>query len=170
MKSLCLEGPLTVSLVEHSFIGMLWLACFSSANQTQSNFYYGVQRGRGTLVVAPYSMPGMGNSSSRGSWLVSHFCPEDWSCPSLQYACTFSDWLHGQGVRSISYSWFLFQCLKQYVELLIKEGLETAISCPDSACPERGHLLENEVLFTKKCNCIICFRDICNSDIEGARA
>ncbi|CAB1334956.1 unnamed protein product, partial [Coregonus sp. 'balchen'] len=23
-------------------------------------------------------------------------------------------------------------CLKQYVELLIKEGLETAISCPDS--------------------------------------
>lgn len=43
---------------------------------------------------------------------------------------------------------FLFsphQCLKQYVELLIKEGLETAISCPDSACPKRGHLQENEV-------------------------
>lgn len=38
-----------------------------------------------------------------------------------------------------------FQCLKQYVELLIKEGLETAISCPDSACPKRGHLQENEV-------------------------
>lgn len=37
------------------------------------------------------------------------------------------------------------QCLKQYVELLIKEGLETAISCPDSACPKRGHLQENEV-------------------------
>ena len=38
------------------------------------------------------------------------------------------------------------QCLKQYVELLIKEGLETAISCPDSACPKRGHLQENEVM------------------------
>ncbi|XP_024293462.1 probable E3 ubiquitin-protein ligase RNF144A-A isoform X1 [Oncorhynchus tshawytscha] len=40
---------------------------------------------------------------------------------------------------------FCTLCLKQYVELLIKEGLETAISCPDSACPERGHLLENEI-------------------------
>lgn len=40
---------------------------------------------------------------------------------------------------------FLLQCLKQYVELLIKEGLETAIGCPDSACPKRGHLQENEV-------------------------
>ncbi|XP_010769524.1 probable E3 ubiquitin-protein ligase RNF144A-A [Notothenia coriiceps] len=40
---------------------------------------------------------------------------------------------------------FCTQCLKQYVELLIKEGLETAISCPDSACPKRGHLLENEI-------------------------
>lgn len=40
---------------------------------------------------------------------------------------------------------FLPQCLKQYVELLIKEGLEIAISCPDSACPKRGHLQENEV-------------------------
>lgn len=39
----------------------------------------------------------------------------------------------------------LLQCLKQYVELLIKEGLETAISCPDAACPKRGHLQENEV-------------------------
>lgn len=113
----------------------------------------------------------MGNSSPLGSWLVSHFCPEDWSCPSLQYPCTFSDWLHGKRVRSISYSLFLFQCLKQYVELLIKEGLETAISCPDSACPKRGHLLENEVLFTEMFfNCIICLRDICNSGIEGARA
>lgn len=37
-----------------------------------------------------------------------------------------------------------FQCLKQYVELLIKEGLETAISCPDAACPKQGHLQENE--------------------------
>jgi len=41
----------------------------------------------------------------------------------------------------------LLQCLKQYVELLIKEGLETAISCPDAACPKRGHLQENEVCF-----------------------
>uniref|UniRef100_A0A4W5PSC6 RBR-type E3 ubiquitin transferase n=1 Tax=Hucho hucho TaxID=62062 RepID=A0A4W5PSC6_9TELE len=41
---------------------------------------------------------------------------------------------------------FCTLCLKQYVELLIKEGLETAISCPDSGCPKRGHLLENEVL------------------------
>lgn len=39
---------------------------------------------------------------------------------------------------------FFFQCLKQYVELLIKEGLETAISCPDAACPKQGHLQENE--------------------------
>ena len=45
---------------------------------------------------------------------------------------------------------FFSQCLKQYVELLIKEGLETAISCPDSACPKRGHLLENEVLIKRK--------------------
>lgn len=42
---------------------------------------------------------------------------------------------------------FFPQCLKQYVELLIKDGLETAISCPDSACPKRGHLQENEVRF-----------------------
>lgn len=42
------------------------------------------------------------------------------------------------------------QCLKQYVELLINEGLETAISCPDSACPKRGHLQENEVLYWSK--------------------
>ncbi|KAE8289963.1 putative E3 ubiquitin-protein ligase RNF144A-A [Larimichthys crocea] len=40
---------------------------------------------------------------------------------------------------------FCTLCLKQYVELLIKEGLETAISCPDSACPKRGHLQENEI-------------------------
>ncbi|XP_073647708.1 E3 ubiquitin-protein ligase RNF144A isoform X2 [Tursiops truncatus] len=37
------------------------------------------------------------------------------------------------------------KCLKQYVELLIKEGLETAISCPDAACPKQGHLQENEI-------------------------
>ncbi|MBW03078.1 E3 ubiquitin-protein ligase-like protein, partial [Eschrichtius robustus] len=37
------------------------------------------------------------------------------------------------------------RCLKQYVELLIKEGLETAISCPDAACPKQGHLQENEI-------------------------
>ncbi|XP_026119707.1 probable E3 ubiquitin-protein ligase RNF144A-B isoform X2 [Carassius auratus] len=40
---------------------------------------------------------------------------------------------------------FCSLCLKQYVELLIKEGLETVISCPDSACPKLGHLLENEI-------------------------
>ncbi|KAM9778011.1 putative E3 ubiquitin-protein ligase RNF144A-A [Neosynchiropus ocellatus] len=40
---------------------------------------------------------------------------------------------------------FCTLCLKQYVELLIKEGLETAISCPDSACPKRGLLQENEI-------------------------
>lgn len=47
---------------------------------------------------------------------------------------------------SVRLVFFFLQCLKQYVELLIKEGLETAISCPDSACPKGGHLLENEVL------------------------
>lgn len=35
------------------------------------------------------------------------------------------------------------------MELLIKEGLETAISCPDSACPKRGHLQENEVILVQ---------------------
>lgn len=40
---------------------------------------------------------------------------------------------------------FCTLCLKQYVELLIKEGLETAISCPDAACPRQGHLQENEI-------------------------
>ncbi|XP_035278969.1 probable E3 ubiquitin-protein ligase RNF144A-B isoform X1 [Anguilla anguilla] len=40
---------------------------------------------------------------------------------------------------------FCTLCLKQYVELLIKEGLETAITCPDSACPKQGHLQENEI-------------------------
>ncbi|KAL6047194.1 hypothetical protein STEG23_021879, partial [Scotinomys teguina] len=40
---------------------------------------------------------------------------------------------------------FCTLCLKQYVELLIKEGLETAISCPDAACPKKGHLQENEI-------------------------
>ncbi|KAK3542389.1 hypothetical protein QTP86_025837, partial [Hemibagrus guttatus] len=36
-------------------------------------------------------------------------------------------------------------CLKPYIELLIKEGLQTGISCPDSACPKQGQLLENEI-------------------------
>ncbi|KAM4867828.1 E3 ubiquitin-protein ligase RNF144A isoform 1-T1 [Thomomys bottae] len=40
---------------------------------------------------------------------------------------------------------FCTLCLKQYVELLIKEGLETAISCPDAACPKQGHLQESEI-------------------------
>uniref|UniRef100_A0A673V7D5 E3 ubiquitin-protein ligase RNF144A n=1 Tax=Suricata suricatta TaxID=37032 RepID=A0A673V7D5_SURSU len=39
----------------------------------------------------------------------------------------------------------LSECLKQYVELLIKEGLETAISCPDAACPKQGRLREDEI-------------------------
>lgn len=45
---------------------------------------------------------------------------------------------------SLFFVLFFFQCLKQYVELLIKEGLETAISCPDAACPKQGHLQEDE--------------------------
>ncbi|XP_069742324.1 probable E3 ubiquitin-protein ligase RNF144A-A isoform X3 [Narcine bancroftii] len=40
---------------------------------------------------------------------------------------------------------FCTLCLKQYVELLIKEGLESAVSCPDAACPKRGQLQENEI-------------------------
>uniref|UniRef100_A0A673V7I3 E3 ubiquitin-protein ligase RNF144A n=1 Tax=Suricata suricatta TaxID=37032 RepID=A0A673V7I3_SURSU len=40
---------------------------------------------------------------------------------------------------------FCTLCLKQYVELLIKEGLETAISCPDAACPKQGRLREDEI-------------------------
>lgn len=39
---------------------------------------------------------------------------------------------------------FCTLCLKQYVELLIKEGLETAISCPDATCPKQGHLQDKE--------------------------
>lgn len=45
---------------------------------------------------------------------------------------------------SLSLSLFFSQCLKQYVELLIKEGLETAISCPDATCPKQGHLQDKE--------------------------
>ncbi|KAF2982167.1 hypothetical protein EK904_002591 [Melospiza melodia maxima] len=48
-------------------------------------------------------------------------------------------------LRELTQCLALLQCLKQYVELLIKEGLETAISCPDAACPKRGHLQENEI-------------------------
>ncbi|XP_039705447.1 E3 ubiquitin-protein ligase RNF144A isoform X4 [Pteropus medius] len=40
---------------------------------------------------------------------------------------------------------FCTLCLKQYVELLIKEGLETAISCPDAACPRQGQLQDSEI-------------------------
>ncbi|KAL6486412.1 hypothetical protein MHYP_G00058040 [Metynnis hypsauchen] len=40
---------------------------------------------------------------------------------------------------------FCSLCLKQYIELLIKEGLETGISCPDSACPKQGQLQESEI-------------------------
>ncbi|KAK1333305.1 hypothetical protein QTO34_006846 [Cnephaeus nilssonii] len=39
---------------------------------------------------------------------------------------------------------FCTLCLKQYVELLIKEGFETTISCPDAACPKQGRLQEHE--------------------------
>ncbi|XP_036191319.1 E3 ubiquitin-protein ligase RNF144A isoform X3 [Myotis myotis] len=40
---------------------------------------------------------------------------------------------------------FCTLCLKQYVELLIKEGFETAISCPDATCPKQGRLQEHEI-------------------------
>ncbi|KAK2864142.1 hypothetical protein Q7C36_003296 [Tachysurus vachellii] len=39
---------------------------------------------------------------------------------------------------------FCILCLKWYIELLIKEGLQTGISCPNSACPKQRQLLENE--------------------------
>ena len=55
-------------------------------------------------------------------------------------------WLDGHLTGLMLWLVCFLQCLKQYVELLIKEGLETAISCPDSACPKRGHLQETEVL------------------------
>lgn len=52
------------------------------------------------------------------------------------------------------------------MELLIKEGLETAITCPDSACPKRGHLQENEVFLKGDLdlnwNCLfVCFCFFC---------
>uniref|UniRef100_UPI003AACD0B5 E3 ubiquitin-protein ligase RNF144A-like n=1 Tax=Centroberyx gerrardi TaxID=166262 RepID=UPI003AACD0B5 len=40
---------------------------------------------------------------------------------------------------------FCTQCLKQYVELLIRDGLEPNVSCPDSACPKQGRLQEDEI-------------------------
>lgn len=40
---------------------------------------------------------------------------------------------------------FCTSCLKRYVELLIKDGLQTDISCPDSSCPKQGHLQESEL-------------------------
>lgn len=53
--------------------------------------------------------------------------------------------LHSEAAKMLTCAFLLlFQCLKQYVELLIKEGLETAISCPDAACPKQGHLQEDE--------------------------
>lgn len=78
------------------------------------------------------------------------------SFPIFWWVCFFfvflsqSDWTLNMSSAYLVCFFFL-QCLKQYVELLIKEGLETAISCPDSACPKRGHLQENEVLITTKC-------------------
>lgn len=66
------------------------------------------------------------------------------------FVCGWLDIELDQGYVCLSVCLFFSQCLKQYVELLIKEGLETAISCPDSACPKRGHLQENEVLIKGK--------------------
>lgn len=58
---------------------------------------------------------------------------------------------------------FLFrsQCLKQYVELLIKEGLETAISCPDAACPKQGHLQEEEARTPQQTRVVTCATGPC---------
>ncbi|KAJ3606966.1 hypothetical protein NHX12_026482 [Muraenolepis orangiensis] len=40
---------------------------------------------------------------------------------------------------------FCTPCLKRYVELLLSEGLEPELSCPDAACPEQGLLLDTEI-------------------------
>ncbi|KAM3842603.1 putative E3 ubiquitin-protein ligase RNF144A-A [Diretmus argenteus] len=40
---------------------------------------------------------------------------------------------------------FCTLCLQQYLELLIRDGLETAISCPDATCPKQGRLQDGEV-------------------------
>ncbi|KAL2082394.1 hypothetical protein ACEWY4_022212 [Coilia grayii] len=40
---------------------------------------------------------------------------------------------------------FCTACLKQYAELLIRDGLQTDITCPDSACPHQGLLQDSEV-------------------------
>ncbi|CAL8312056.1 unnamed protein product [Lota lota] len=40
---------------------------------------------------------------------------------------------------------FCALCLKRYVTLLLSEGLGTGVSCPDTACPEQGLLLDTEI-------------------------
>ncbi|XP_030201800.1 probable E3 ubiquitin-protein ligase RNF144A-B [Gadus morhua] len=40
---------------------------------------------------------------------------------------------------------FCTLCLRRYVSLLLSEGLEAEVSCPDAACPERGRLLDTEI-------------------------
>ncbi|CAL8395226.1 unnamed protein product [Arctogadus glacialis] len=40
---------------------------------------------------------------------------------------------------------FCTLCLRSYVSLLLSEGLEAEVSCPDAACPERGRLLDTEI-------------------------
>lgn len=62
---------------------------------------------------------------------------------------------------SLCFFFFFFQCLKQYVELLIKEGLETAISCPDAACPKQGHLQEDEARAPEQTRFLTCARVPC---------
>lgn len=37
------------------------------------------------------------------------------------------------------------QCLKQYLALLIQEGVVTNITCPDASCKESGKIQANEV-------------------------
>ncbi len=38
------------------------------------------------------------------------------------------------------------QCLRQYVQLAVRDGAGSAITCPDPACKNTGTLLDSEVL------------------------
>uniref|UniRef100_A0A4W4F8F7 E3 ubiquitin-protein ligase RNF144B n=1 Tax=Electrophorus electricus TaxID=8005 RepID=A0A4W4F8F7_ELEEL len=40
---------------------------------------------------------------------------------------------------------FCGECLKRYIELLITDGLQTVITCPDSACLKHGELQDSEI-------------------------
>lgn len=40
------------------------------------------------------------------------------------------------------------QCLRQYVQLAIRGGAGSAITCPDPACKNTGTLLDSEVLLS----------------------